>query len=42
MIEELKGIRKYKKKIKMKFINFETSINSFYRFFSEKVNKRER
>ena len=36
MIKKLKGIRKYKKKMKMKLINFETSIDSFYRFSSKK------
>ena len=35
MIIKLKNIREYKKKIKMKFINFETLIDSFHRFFSK-------
>ena len=42
MIKEFKNIRKYEKNIKMKFINFETSIDSFYRFFFEEINKRKR
>ena len=36
MIKEFKSIRKYEKKIKMKLINFETSIDSFHRFFFKK------
>ena len=40
MIAKFESIRKYKKKMKMKIINFETSIDSFYRFFSKKsINK---
>ena len=39
MIEKFKSIREYKKKIKMKFINFKTSIDSFHRFFFEKIDK---
>ena len=39
MFKEFKGIRKYEKKIKVKFINFEMLINSFYHFFFEKVDK---
>ena len=37
MIIKFKSIREYNKKMKMKFINFETSIDSFYRFFSKKL-----
>ena len=37
MIKEFKNIRKYKKTMKMKRVDFETSIiNSFHRFFSKK------
>ena len=36
MFKELKSIQEYEKKIKIKFIDFETSINSFYHFFSKK------
>ena len=37
MIKKLKNIRKYKKKMKMKRVDFETSIiDLFYRFFSKK------
>ena len=36
-IIKFKNIREYEKKMKMKFINFETSIDSFYRFFSKKL-----
>ena len=36
MIKELKNIRKYKKKIKMKRVDFESLIDSFYHFFSKK------
>ena len=36
IIEKLENIRKSKKKIKMKFFNFETSIDSFHRFSSKK------
>ena len=37
MIKEFENVRKYKKKMKMKRIDFETSIiDSFYRFFSKK------
>ena len=36
IIEKFENIRKYEKKIKMKFINFETSIDSLHRFFSKK------
>ena len=36
MIEKFKDIREYEKKTKMKFMNFETSIDLFYRFFSKK------
>ena len=36
IIKEFENIREYKNKMKMKLINFETSIDSFYRFFSKK------
>ena len=37
MIKKFEDVRKYKKKMKMKRIDFETSIiDSFYRFFSKK------
>ena len=37
MIKKLEGVREYKKTMKMKRIDFETSIvDSFYRFFSKK------
>ena len=36
IIEKFKNVQTYKKKMKMKFINFQTSIDSFYRFFSKK------
>ena len=37
MIKKLESVRKYEKMMKMKRIDFETSIvDSFYRFFSEK------
>ena len=36
MIKEFESIRKYKKKKKMKRVNFELSIDSFYQFFSKK------
>ena len=37
IIKELKGVRKYKETIKVKQIDFETSIiDSFHRFFSKK------
>ena len=37
MIKKLENVRKYKKKIKMKRVDFETSIvDLFYRFFSKK------
>ena len=37
MIKKLENVQKYKKTMKMKWIDFETSIiDSFYRFFSEK------
>ena len=36
IIEKFKNIREYEKKMRMEFINFETSIDSFYRFFSKK------
>ena len=41
MIKEFKSVRKYEKKMKVKRIDFETSIiDSFYRFFSKKsMNK---
>ena len=41
MIKELESVREYKKTMKIKRIDFETSIvNSFYRFFSKKsMNK---
>ena len=35
MIKELENIRKYKKKKKMKRVDFESLIDSFYRFFSK-------
>ena len=37
IIAKFKVIRKYKKKMKIKFINFETSIDSFYYFFSKEL-----
>ena len=37
MIKKLESIRKYEKKKKMKRVNFESSIDSFYRFFSKKL-----
>ena len=37
MIKKLENVREYKKKMKIKRIDFETSIvDSFYRFFSKK------
>ena len=36
MIIKLEGIREFKKKIKVRFINFETSIDLFYCFSSKK------
>ena len=33
---KFKDIRKYKKKIRVKLINFEMSIDSFYHFFPKK------
>ena len=36
MIKEFESIRKYKKKMKIKRVDFESSIDSFYRFFSKK------
>ena len=36
IFKKFKSIRKYEKKIKMKRINFETLIDSFYRFSSKK------
>ena len=37
MIKEFENVRKYKKKMKMKRIDFKTSIiDSFHRFFSKK------
>ena len=37
MIKKLENVREYEKTMKMKRINFETSIvDSFHRFFSEK------
>ena len=41
MIKKLENVRKYKKKMKMKRVDFKTSIvNSFHRFFSKKsMNK---
>ena len=40
MIKKFENIREYEKEIKMKFIDFETLIDSFYRFFSKKsINK---
>ena len=41
MIKKLEDVREYKKTIKIKRIDFETSIiDSFYRFFSKKsINK---
>ena len=42
IIEKLENVQAYKKKMKMKikFINFQTSIDSFYRFSSKKsMNK---
>ena len=40
IIKEFENIRKYKKKMKIKRIDFESSIDSFYRFFSKKsMNK---
>ena len=37
MIKEFENVRKYKKTIKVKRVNFETSIiDLFYRFFSKK------
>ena len=40
MIKKLENIREYKKKMKMKRVNFESSIDSFYRFFSkESINE---
>ena len=36
MIKKLESIRKYKKKMKMKRVDFESSIDSFHRFFSKK------
>ena len=37
IFKKLESIRKYKKKIKIKIIDFETLIDSFYRFFSKKL-----
>ena len=42
IIEEFENVQTYKKKIKIKFINFQTSIDSFYRFFFGEVDERER
>ena len=42
MIKKFENIRKYKKKMKIKRVDFESSINSFHRFFFEKTDKRER
>ena len=39
IIKKLKDIRKYEKKMKMKRIDFESSINSFYYFFFEKADE---
>ena len=36
MFKKLENIREYKKKKKMKFIDFKTSIDSFYQFFFRK------
>ena len=36
MIKKLENIRKYEKKMKMKRVDFESSIDSFHRFFSKK------
>ena len=36
MIKEFENIRKYKKKIRIKFIDFKMLIDSFHRFFSKK------
>ena len=40
MIKKFENVQAYKKKMKMKFINFQTSINSFYRFSSKKSMKK--
>ena len=40
IIKEFENIREYKKKMKMKRVDFESSIDSFHRFFSKKsINK---
>ena len=40
MIKEFESIREYKKKMKMKCVDFESLIDLFYRFFSkESMNK---
>ena len=36
IIKKFKNIQTYKKKMKIKSINFQTSIDSFYRFSSKK------
>ena len=36
IIKKLENIREYKKKIKIKRVDSESSIDSFYRFFSKK------
>ena len=42
MIKKLENVREYKKTMKIKRVDFETSIiDSFYRFFFEKVDKRK-
>ena len=38
-LESLKAFESVRKKMKMKFINFEKSTDSFYRFFFEKTDK---
>ena len=40
IILKFKNIQTYEKKMRIKFINFQMSIDSFYRFFSkESINK---
>ena len=39
IIKKLESIRKYEKKIKMKRVDFESSIDSFHYFFFEKVDE---
>ena len=37
IFKKFKNIRKYEKKMRLKFIDFKTLIDSFHRFFSKKL-----